>query len=353
MTGFGDVIGHRHVVAMLEADAARPAHAYLFVGPAAVGKAMAARRFAAALISGGDDAAHARVVADQHPDLTIVEPDGRTALTVERARETVARASRAPIEAERKVFVFEEAGAMNDEAANALLKTLEEPSETTVFLLVAESVDDLPDTIASRCRVVLFGRVGDDEIAEALEGRGVPAEQAVRTAVAAGGRPGLALMLATRPEVAGFREAWLSVPTRLTTRTGDAVALAREMIAAAEPLLEGLDERQRGELEQAEEEGRDTGTVRDRHEREKKRAAAALHLSGLEILASWFRDAAAASYGAPVRNRDVSGTDLAAISPPQAVVAVQRVLATFESLEVNQRPELAFTTLFADLGASG
>jgi len=347
---FEGVIGHAPILDMLAADVARPSHAYLFIGPSSVGKATVARRFAAELLCDGDPGCIRRVLGDGHPDLILVEPDGRTVLTVDRARETIARSVLTPVEADRKVFLFEEAGAMNDEAANALLKTLEEPTPTTVFILVAESEDELPATVASRARTVVFGRVADDDIAAALQTRGVDPDQAERAAAASGGRPGIALMLATRPQVAAFRTAWLSVPRRVTSRPGDAFRLADELVSAADPLLEGLAERQADELTRAEAEGRETRSIRERHERERKRAAGALHRGGLEILASWYRDAAAAQFGAPVRNRDIGGAELAGVSPRDAVVMARRVLDTIDTLGVNQRPELAFSALFADLG---
>lgn len=352
MNPFEGIVGHGAVLELLQREAEHPAHAYLFIGPGSVGKASVARRFAALLLGGDDPSVRRRVLADLHPDLIVVEPDGRTALGVERARETVARAVLTPVEGDRKVFLVEEAGAMNDEAANALLKTLEEPTASTIFILVVESEHDLPATVASRSRSVLFGRVSDEEIVAALEQRGIPSEQGHRVAVAAGGRPGLALLLATNPEVAAFRGAWLGVPGRLTSRPGDAMRLADEMVAAAEPLLAGIAERLERELAAAETEGRDTKVIKERHDRERRRAASALHLSGLEILASWYRDAAAASFGGPVRNRDVPGTDLAGVGARQAVARARRVMLTADSLEVNQRPDLAFSALFADLGAS-
>ncbi len=349
---FAGIVGHGAVTELLTAEAARPAHAYLFLGPGSVGKAAVARRFAALLLCGDDPDGRRRVLADLHPDLMVVEPDGRTGMGVDRARETVARAVLTPVEATHKVFLLEDAGSMTDEAANALLKTLEEPTASTIFILIAETEHDLPATVASRSRTVLFGRVSEEEIVTALVATGVPADQAQRVAVAAGGRPGLALLLATSPAVASFREAWLSIPSRLTTQPGDAIRLAEAMVAAADPLLSGMGERQERDLAAAEAEGRDLRTMRERHDRERRRAVAALHLSGLEILASWYRDAAVASFGGPVRNRDVPGTDLAGIGARQAVARARRVLATAESLEANQRPELAFSALFAELGAS-
>ena len=351
VTVFDDVMGHAGVIELLAADSASPAQAYLLVGPASVGKATVARRFAALVVCPGDDpGCRRRVLGGIHPDLTLVEPEGRTALTVDQARGAAAAAVLTPVEAGRKVFLFEEAGLMNDQAANALLKTLEEPTATTVFILVAESADDLPATVASRSRTVVFGRVPDAEVVAALVARGIDPDQAERAAAASGGRPGLALMLATRPEVAAFRRAWLEVPGRVGGPPGDAFRLAGELVAAAEPLLAGLVERHE-QAASAAGEGAGDRQLKARHERERLRTVAALHVTGLEILASWYRDAAAAQFGGDVRNRDVAGTALAAVPPAAALANADRVLATVESLEANQRAELAFAALFSDLAA--
>jgi len=349
---FGDVIGHSSVVELLVREAQRPAQAYLFVGPTNSGKASVARRFAAALLC-GDDAECARLVGlGAHPDLVVIEPEGRSAITVDQARHAVSQASLAPLVAGRKVFLFEEGGVMNDEAANALLKTLEEPTATTVFVIVTDSEDELPDTIASRCRTVVFGRVPEAEVAAGLEARGVEHDQAERAARISGGRPGLALALATRPEVAHFRQAWLSVPLRVTDHPGDAYLLADAVTEACEPLLGALRDDQADRVAAAEADGVATRTLRERNERELKRATASLYLSGLEILAGFYRDAAAAQFGAPVRNPDVPATALASVLPGVAVANAERVLETIEALDSNQRPTLAFANLFADLGAA-
>lgn len=348
-TLFDEVVGHRQVIDLLASEAESPAHAYLFVGPGGVGKATVARRFAALLLCGEDSACIARVVAGLHPDLSIVEPEGASSLTVEQARSTVSRAVLSPVESARKVFLFEEAGAMTDEAANTLLKTLEEPTETTVFILIAESEDELPSTVASRSRTVLFSRVPEPDIVDALTRRGVDPGQADNAATSSGGRPGIALLLAMRPEVAAFRSAWLAVPRRLDPEAGTAFRLADELVGAVDPLMEALTERQETEKSKVDPEGTAARRLKERHERERKRAASALHVAGLEILASWYRDAAAAQHGAPIRNRDVSGADLADVSARDAVVRARRVMECIESLEANQRPELAFAALFADL----
>jgi DNA polymerase-3 subunit delta' len=340
MNLFEGVIGHDRVVQMLEREAEHPAHAYLFAGPSGVGKATVARRFAGALLCPGDPDGLRRVDEATHPDLHLVEPEGRTALTVDQARATVARASRTPVESDRKVFLFEEAGMMNDEAANALLKTLEEPSASVVFILIAESEDDLPATVASRCRVVRFGRAGEAEIRRALVDMDYHPDQASEAARISGGRPGLALVLVEESDAAEYRKVWLGVPGRLSLAAGDAFRLAEEVVGAAKPLLSAIEETYAGA---------ETREAKDRFDRATRRASLALQLSGLEILASWYRDAAAAQFGAAVRNTDVPAVEFASIRPQAAVQRAERVLATVGVLEGNQRPVLAFASLFADL----
>jgi DNA polymerase-3 subunit delta' len=344
------VIGHRAVRALLARESEDPAQAYLFVGPSGTGKGTIALRFAGSLIARGDENAFARVLSGNHPDLVTVEPEGSTAITVDQARRAVSLASLAPLEAARKVFLFDEGGMMNDEAANSLLKTLEEPTRSTIFIIVAESEHDFPETIASRCRTVVFGRVEDDVIAAGLAALGVTSRQAADVSRIAGGRPGLALRLATRPEVAEYRRVWLAVPERLPEHPGDAFRLAETIEVAAEPLLAALKDRQAGERDRLEAQGSLTKTVRDRHDRELRRASASLYVSGLEILAGFYRDAAAAQFGAAVRNPDIPTHWFTHIRPARAVANAERVLATVEALEANQRPRLAFASLFSELG---
>lgn len=349
---FEGVVGHAAVVGLLRRDVASPAHAYLFVGPHGVGKATVARRFAAGIICGGEERCRSRVVRGFHPDVVLVEPDGRAAITVEQARNTVALANLAPVEGQRKVFVLEEGGAMNDEAANALLKTLEEPTASTIFIVIAESEDDLPETVASRCRTVVFGRVPEADVAKGLGRLGVGEERAEQAARISGGRPGLAISLATRADVAEFRNVWLSVPLRLSEHPGDGYKLTDDVMAAADPLLAALKERQVEEAAALDAEGGLSKAVEQRQARELKRATTALHVSGLEILAGFYRDVAAAQLGATVRNPDIPAPALTRVSPRRAVRNADRVLEAIEAIEANQRPQLALAALFVDIGGS-
>jgi DNA polymerase-3 subunit delta' len=341
---FADVIGHDPVLELLRSELASPAHAYLFVGPANVGKALVAREFASGLLCPGNDPSCVRrVIGAVHPDLVVVEPGGSTAITVDQARATVTQANLTPVESARKVFLFEDAGMMNDEAANALLKTLEEPTASTVFILVTESESDLPATVASRSRTIVFGRVPEPEITAALQDTGTAPGQAEQAARISGGRPGLAIALAEQPDVAAYRRTWLQIPERLGAHPGEAYRLADEVMAAAEPLLAALRERHQREDSEGDR------ALRERQERELKRATASLYATGLEILASFYRDAAAGQFGAPVRNRDIPAVALTGVLPAEALAAADRVFATVDALRTAQRPRLAFAALFADL----
>jgi hypothetical protein len=325
------------VIELLESEVFHPAQAYLFVGPESVGKSTVALRFAAGLLGGeGDDRAMRLALGSAHPDLRVVEPEGATSIGVDQAREVVTRASMRPIEAERTVFFFPEAGMMTEPAANALLKTLEEPSPSAVFLLAAESEDDFPATVASRCRTVHMGRVARDEITAALVERGLDQSRATDVAVVSGGRPGLALSLMTQPEVAGLRELWLSLPQKVTPRPGDGQRLAEAVLTELRPLVE------RAVIDDM---------PKDSAQRARRRAEMALLVGGLEILASWYADSAALQLGGPVRNGDLALASLTEVAPRRAVMAAELVLDAVVDIQANLRREMVLANLFASLGS--
>jgi hypothetical protein len=241
------------------------------------------------------------------------------------------------VESDRSVFLFPDAGAMTDSAANSLLKTLEEPAASVVFLLVSESEDDFPPTVASRCRTIHMGRVGAPEVVKALEGRGLDTTRATGVAAVSGGRPGLALALMSRPEVARFRDLWLSVPAKVTPHPGDGQHLASVVLQELAPLVDGTVPE---------------GMGKDRAQRARRRAEMSLLVSGLEILASWYADAASLQMGGPIRNSDVDLATLTDVSPRQAVVAAEMILDAVVDIQTNLRRELVLANLFAAIGAS-
>ena len=352
MTGLSadGIIGHRSALAFLEREVRAPSHSYLFVGPPNVGKAMAALVFAAALVS-ISEGSRARVMRQIHPDVSVVGPEGRAMLGVDQARQAIAEASLRPVESERKVTIFDEASLMTEAAANALLKTLEEPPARTVFVLVAESEDDLPATVASRCRVIRFGRVPQAELTAALVAKGVDSERAAMTARIAGGSPGLALDLVADRGVGDFRRRWLAVPAKVSSRVGDGFRLAEEMLEAHRPLLDAIKERRRKEFDELEARGYPVPkALVDRHDRALRRTGNALVVTGLEMLASWYLDSASAQYGGPLRNPDLAPTELARTAPERAVRCAELVLDAGVQLRRNQRPRLVLTGLFTSLG---
>lgn len=196
---FRDVIGQARAVGFLQRAlmTGRIAHAYLFNGPSGVGKRTAALAFAQALdceqITLHPESPHAsrltpsdgcgecrscrHIASGQHPDVQVIEPDGAI-LKIEQIRTLEADAALVPYEARWKVFILAGAERMNEQAANALLKTLEEPAKDTVFILLTGTVAALPSTIASRCQTVTFIPLPHGQIEVLLRERGMEASQA-------------------------------------------------------------------------------------------------------------------------------------------------------------------------------
>ncbi|HLT57993.1 MAG TPA: DNA polymerase III subunit delta' [Limnochordales bacterium] len=163
------VRGQAAAVALLRGALAsgRIAHAYLLTGPRGVGKTTAAGVFVAALMCQGQApagepcgqcAACRDVAAGRHPDVHRVEPEGDV-IRIEQVRQVQRRAALRPVRGRWQVFLIEPAEAAGEAAQNALLKVLEEPPASTVFILIAHQTTPLLPTVVSRCVPVRFGRL--------------------------------------------------------------------------------------------------------------------------------------------------------------------------------------------------
>jgi DNA polymerase-3 subunit delta' len=226
------LLGQPNVVAMLRRalSEGRLAHAYLFVGPTQVGKATAARELAMALNCRGEDPPCHRcrechqIELGRHPDVEFVgvgglceEPDHRDHRTdgskdirICQVRRLERLLSRAPFEGQHRVAIVDPADALNVEAANAFLKTLEEPPASVVLVLVTSREEALPPTVRSRCRRVAFRRMAVADMEQALVERwSVASEKAHTLARLSGGRLGWAVTAFEDEGILSARETML------------------------------------------------------------------------------------------------------------------------------------------------
>jgi DNA polymerase-3 subunit delta' len=299
---WAEVVGQPAAVEQLRAAAASPVHAYLIVGPEGAGKRAAARAFAADLLAGGLDdvgAERARrlVAAEAHPALTVVEREGAS-ITKEQADEVVRQSSMAPPEGELQVIVLVDFHLVGV-AAPKLLKSIEEPPPTTVFVVLAEEITPDLVTIASRCVQVDLAAVPEHLLVERLVADGVDEATAQLAASGSGGSLSRARLLARDPEVAARRDAWFAAPERLDGSGSRAATIADELLASIDGLLEPLAEQHAEEMarylagfEAAGIEPRkgDLKRLEDRHKREQRRVRVDELRSGLATLVSRYRD---------------------------------------------------------------
>lgn len=294
-----DVVGQPSAVAQLRASAAEPVHAYLLVGPPGSTKLEAARAFAARLITGGEDRddRDARLVLEGvHPDVLEVRRVGASIL-LDQAREIVRVAALAPMESSRKVLVLDEFHLLAPDGAGVMLKTIEEPPESTIFLILCDFVPHDLITIASRCARIDLRAIDDEAIVQRLVDEGIEPSTAATASRAAHGDLGRARLLATDPDLAARREAFAGVPHRLDGTGSVACATAAELLALIDAAAEPLTARQTAEVDAMEERIRAHGErgsgkkqLDDRHRRERRRHRTDELRSGLSTLAAAYRD---------------------------------------------------------------
>jgi DNA polymerase-3 subunit delta' len=325
-----------------------PAHAYLFHGPPGVGKRLAARVFAAELLGERE-----RVERGAHPDLYVLEPLGDQ-IRIDEVRELRRDLHMRPFEADRRVYLIHGAHLLNAEAADALLKDLEEPPPYAVVVLVADELGPLPETIRSRCQLVPFRRLSERAVRDEVDRRapGLEPEQATAVARVAAGRLDRMERLL---DAGGSR------------RRAELLAVARsvyadpafEPSAAAHGILALAAERAAAAREQAEQElaGRELPEREaEQHLKRVQRGAERDELLlALEELAAWYRDLVVVAAGAErvVVHYDRLGeltedaTAGRTLGAERAAEAVREAWRSFE--EFNVSPQLALEALFVKL----
>jgi DNA polymerase-3 subunit delta' len=336
-----------------------PSHAYLFHGPPGTGKRAIARAFAAALLADGavdPDRVAERVARGSHPDLTWVTPSGASEMLVSDIEEpVVAAATRTPFESSRRVFVIEGVHTMNDQAANRMLKTLEEPPPFVHLVLLTDRREDVLQTIASRCQQVRFDPLAPARIAEGL----LPGAEPERARACAGlalGDADLAARLASEEGGALRRGAEELVRSALTGETAGRpwMGLLDAARAAGTAAGEEAQERMAGELEllPSKERKRYEREGADARRRGERRARTQTLDLALKLGELWLRDMVCICEGAPeliyaVDRRSELEEDVRGVEGDGGHVraGIELVEETRLSLQVNVSEELALEAM--------
>ncbi|CAM3160797.1 DNA polymerase III subunit delta' [Nocardioides dubius] len=374
MSVWSTLVGQRPMIASLQQAAAGHgmSHAFLFVGPPGSGRSNAAVAFSAALQceSQGCGTCHSctTALAGSHADISVVRTE-KLSIGVDEVRQLVRTAALAPAGARWQILIVEDADRLTDQACNALLKSIEEPSERTVWILCAPTVEDVLPTIRSRCRLVTLATPAPADVAEFLtRSLGVPGDLASYAARASQGHIGRAKALAKDEDTRNRRREIVSWPVRLVGLRQCMDAAARVLEAAkaeAESITSELDAREKKDLDAA------YGVVeRGRRPREYNPALSALEKGqktrakrrildvvdrGLMDLASVYRDAIVLGTGghSDLVNEELRGDleRLVRVSTPES--NLNRIEAIFtareQMLEFNVPAALALESMMVSL----
>jgi DNA polymerase-3 subunit delta' len=321
-----------------------PAHAYLFHGPAGVGKREASRTFGRALLG---------TTREFHPDLYELDPLGEM-IRIDAIRELRRDLHLRPFEADRRVYLVQRAHLLNEDAADALLKDLEEPPLYAVIVLVADDLGPLPETIRSRCQLVPFRRLSERAIRALVDARAPQLDEESKAALArvsAGRVDRLERLL--DPESARRRDV-LIAQARAVYREQrfDAGTAAEALLANAQAVAataRGLEEARIKDLELP---------AREAEQRVRRAARGAEReelLAELEELAAWYRDLVAVAVGADEAaihldklaelREDASRERL--LGAERAAEAVRRTWRELEEFQL--QPQLALEALFVSV----
>lgn len=359
-----DLVGQTKVAAFLKKITTEKhvGHAYLFVGAPGSGKKTAAIALACALYCDdngcGSCAACTRIRKRTHPDLHLIEPEGTAGYLAEQIREVIHDVSLAPVEGPYKVYVFNSADLFNDSSANAFLKTLEEPPNDVVIILMAHTYDRVLPTIASRCQVVRFRRIPPSEAAALLVSQtGADAQEAAAALAAAGGVAARARDFLGSPSRRAARGVILRVLKDLPVMDDhDVLVAAKQLLTAVKAPLEDIKTEQARELE-SRVDYLGKGALKAVEERNKRELTAREREGVGEVLnvaESWLRDCLAISQGVAdlVVNTDASDAmeEVGAVMTPAAAsTALNAVNETRRRISYNVSPQLAVEAMLFEL----
>jgi DNA polymerase-3 subunit delta' len=347
-------------------------HAWLFTGPPGSGRSHAAVALAAALQceEGGCDACHAchTVQAGTHADVTVVRTE-KLSIGVDEVRDLVRRSALAPVGRRWQVMIVEDADRLTEQACNALLKAIEEPTERTVWMLCAPTVEDVLPTIRSRCRLVTLATPSAEDVAAFLvRADDIDPGLAAYAARASQGHIGRARALARDEATRNRRREVVSIPAKLTSLGACMTAaanLAEVTKEEADVVTSRLDEREKADLDTA------YGVVeRGRRPRDYAPALAALERGqktrakrrqldvvdrGLMDLVSVYRDAITLATGASgaLVNEEIRGDIAEIVRSSTPELNLRRIQWIFDArqqmLEFNVQPALALESMMLAL----
>jgi DNA polymerase III subunit delta' len=378
MTVWSDLVGQEPVVEALQAAVASAngegrsmTQAWLFTGPPGSGRSTAAKAFAAGLQCerGGCGECHSCTTAraGAHPDITHITTEGLS-ISVKDIRQYVRAASLHPALGRWQVLIIEDADRLTDEASNALLKAIEEPSRHTVWMLCAPAIDDVAITIRSRSRQVLLRTPSTEAIAGLLVDRdGVEPVLALAVASASQGHIGRAGHLARDPGARDRRRAILSLPLSIRD-LGDCLAAAArindEAVARAAEFCDPADERELAGLRQSwgvEERGRrppgyaGAMSALDKDQKRRRTRMSRDSIDGVLLdLLSFYRDVLAVqcASGVALVNADVASDveELARVWTPESTIrAIDAIVECRASLDANAASLLALERMMMGL----
>jgi DNA polymerase III subunit delta' len=382
MTVWNTLVGQRRPIEVLRGAAGGRGmtHAWLFTGPPGSGRSNAAIAFAAALQCRPADGAETgcgvchechTVLAGSHADVSVVRTE-KLSIGVDEVRDLVRRSALAPVGRRWQIMIVEDADRLTEQANNALLKAIEEPSPHTVWILCAPTVEDLLPTIRSRCRLLTLSTPTTEEVAGFLRAADrIEEPLATYAARASQGHIGRARALARDEPTRKRRRDIVAIPGRLAS-LGACLRAAESMVevarAEAEAITTELDAREKADLDASygvvergrrpREYGPALKRLEDAQRTRAKRRVLDVVDRGLMDLVSVYRDAIALATGAPGAlvneeiRADVEG--IARTSTPE--LNLQRIAAVFEAreqmLEFNVQPALALESMMVALRAS-